>query len=54
MRFLELVRPRLAVLDRRERTGVVVGGDDSLGQSCWSKISTQPLLADFRAILMAV
>lgn len=53
-RFLELVRPRLAVLERRERTGVAVGGDVSLGQPCWSKISMQPLLAVFLAILMAV
>lgn len=53
-RFLELVRPRLAVLERRDRTGVVVGGDVSLGQPCWSKISMQPLLPAFLAILMAV
>lgn len=53
-RFLELVRPRLAVLERRDRTGVAVGGDVSLGQPCWSKISMQPLLPVFLAILMAV
>lgn len=53
-RFLELVRPRLAVLDRRERTGVAVVGDVSLGQPCWSKISMQPLLPVFLAIIMAV
>lgn len=53
-RFLELVRPRLAVLDRRERTGVAVVGDVSLGQPCWSKISMQPLLPVFLAIITAV
>lgn len=53
-RFLELVRPKLAVLERRERTGVVAGGDVSLGQSCCSRMSTQPRLADVLAILMAV
>lgn len=53
-RFLELLRPRLAVLERRDRMGVAVGGDVSLGQPCWSKISMQPLLPIFVAILMAV
>lgn len=53
-RFLELVLPRLAVLDRRDRTGVAVVGDVSLEQPCWSRISVQPLLPVFLAIIMAV
>ncbi|KAF3860846.1 hypothetical protein F7725_001101, partial [Dissostichus mawsoni] len=53
-RFLELVRPRLAVLERRERTGVAVEGDVSLGQPCWSKISMHPLLPFFVASFIAV
>lgn len=53
-RFLEQVRPRLAVLERRERTGVAVVGDVSLGQPCWSRISMQPLLPVFLAIIIAV
>lgn len=53
-RFLELVRPRLAVLERRLRMGVAAVGDVSLGQPCWSKISMQLLLPFFVASIMAV
>lgn len=58
-RFLELVRPRLAVLERRLRMGVAVAaagvvGEASLGQPCWSKISMQPLLPFFLATIMGV
>lgn len=53
-RFLELVRPKLAVLERRDRTGVALGGVDSLGHPCCSRMSMQPRLPVFRAILRAV
>lgn len=52
--FLELVRPKLAVLERRDRTGVALGGVDSLGQPCCSRMSMQPRLPVFLAILRAV
>lgn len=53
-RFLELVWPKLAVLERRDRTGVALGGVASLGQPCCSRMSMQPRLPVFLAILWAV